>query len=113
MKSPRERRAIAALARPAGDRGLAGLELVPALDQRLRAVRKEEVDARAEADQADPLAADELVPDARIEDDPAREGPGDLLEGDASGGRDQCDAVLLVFRGRLVREGGVLSSPDV
>src|SRR5271154_4884404 len=107
MKRPRESRsrempATSAAPRPAGDGGPPGLELVAARDEDLRAMGQEEAHARAEADQADPLAPNELVAHAGVEQDPAREGPGDLLERDASGRGDQGDAGLLVLdRGLL------------
>src|SRR5262249_7024319 len=118
MNSPRDRRsreirAMSAPPRPAGDGGAARLQLVARLDEDLGSVGEEEVDAGPEADQADPLPADELVAHAGIEHDPPRQRARDLLEREASGRGHERDPVLLVLDRRLVRERGLLAPADV
>src|SRR5439155_14224849 len=82
-------------------------------DKKLRAVRDEEVAARAELDHPDALSAREPVPDARVEDDPPRQGPGDLLERDHPAWRGQRDAILLVIERGLLVEGRHLAAARV
>src|SRR5204862_3029227 len=64
------------------DHGEADLHLLahPHADDRVGG--EEDVDARAELDHADALAAHDLVAFFLVEDDAPRQQPGDLLEGD-------------------------------
>src|SRR5690606_1571494 len=68
-------------------------------------LRQVDVDARAEADQADPLAGVDLAVLRDEADAAARHAPGDLHEGDLAGRRIENEAVALIVLAGLVELG--------
>src|SRR5574340_1526436 len=93
------------LSLPASQYGTSARHFLADRDFSARRRRQIDVHSRAEADEAVALAAHQLVADAHVAQDAARDQPGNLHAGDVAARALDPQRIALVFGGSLVEVG--------